>query len=112
MEMNPLLRSALFSIARWALAIVAGWFVRKGIVTDANATEYVAAGAMALVSLAWSIWKNRQHLIEKMTALALPRGSTPRDLKMVMASGCTADPSTGPDQAPEIPLPDKGAGAL
>ncbi len=100
--MNPLLTSALLSVLRWVLTIGAGWFVRKGIWTDANATEYVAAAAMGLISLGWSIWNKRKDLIARMTALAMPMGSTPADLHETIAAGLTASLSTPHDQTPVI----------
>ena len=57
--MNPVLQSALSSILRAALMVGAGWFVRKGIWTDANATEYVSAAVVAIMALVYSIYKNR-----------------------------------------------------
>ncbi len=103
--MNPLLSAALSSILRAVLMVLAGWFVRKGIWTDANATEYVSAAVVALLALGWSLWTRRAELIAKMTALAMPHGSTPADLHDVLKAGITADPNTPSDLAPRLTTP-------
>ena len=52
--MNPVFVAAITSILRWALAIGAGYLVKAGIWTQGDATSYVAAAALAILSLAWS----------------------------------------------------------
>lgn len=49
------------SLARWGLTIIATYFVNKGIITDHDAGEYITAGAMAIVALAWSLYQKYQH---------------------------------------------------
>ncbi len=64
--MPPMLQAALGSILRWGLALLAGHLVKAGVWTSADAQVYVAAGALALISLGWSLfekWKRHElHL--------------------------------------------------
>lgn len=74
--MNPLLAQALGAIFRLLLAGVAGFLVQHGIWTQADATQYVAAAALALVALAWSLWQKYKSRIHFLTALEMPAGTT------------------------------------
>lgn len=78
--MNPLLQAALAAIVRWVLAIGAGWIVSHGIWSASDAEDYVAAAALALVALGWSLYQKwrQSHAIQ--VALSLPVGSTEADL--------------------------------
>jgi hypothetical protein len=85
--MNPLLVEALASIFRWGLALLAGYLVKAGI-WDASAAEtYVAAAAIALVNLGWSLWQKYRSRIAFLTALDMRSGSTESDVKAVIAAG-------------------------
>lgn len=100
--MNPLLQSALLAILRWALTIASGWFVRKGIWTDANAAEYVTAGAVALVTVGWSVWNKINWHIKFNTALAMPKGSTPDEVTKTIDNKMGASATTGSDVSPRL----------
>lgn len=78
--MNPILQAALASVVRWLLAICAGWLVKAGIWTESDAANYVAAGALALIALGWSLWHKSAVRRRIDTALELPAGSTPEQL--------------------------------
>jgi hypothetical protein len=100
--MNPLAVEALGSFFRWGLMILAAGIVKHGIWTQGDATSYVAAASIALVTLVWSIWNKRQWLIDRVMALAMPKGSTIAGLKSAQASGQTADPNTPHDATPKL----------
>jgi hypothetical protein len=74
--MNPLLAQALGAIVRWLLAFVSGWLVQRGIWTEADATQYVAAAAIAIVALGWSLWQKYKSRIHFRAALEMPAGTT------------------------------------
>lgn len=78
--MNPILQAALASILRWALAIGAGFLVKAGIWTEGDAANYVAAGALALLALAWSLYHKYKTRSKILTALTMPEGSTEDEL--------------------------------
>ena len=79
--MNPVLQAALGSILRHFLTIAAGYLVAQGIWTQEEAMTYVAAAALGLLGVGWSVWqKSKAHaLIEK--ALDMPQGSSLEQLK-------------------------------
>ena len=52
--MNPLFVDALKSILIWLLTFGSGWLVSHGVWTSANATVYVSAAAMGILSLGWA----------------------------------------------------------
>jgi len=85
--MNPLLQAALGSIVRWVLAFVAGWLVQHGIWTQADAETYVAAAALAVVGLLWSLWQKYRTSIVISTALSLPAGSSEEKLAETVSRG-------------------------
>lgn len=92
--MNPILLSALGSILRWLFAIGAGYFVQKGIWTDADAVAYVSAAALGLLSLGWSLYNKYRGRIKFLTALDMPQGATEADVKAKVDAGLGA-PITG-----------------
>ena len=55
--------AALTSLARWALMLGAAELVKHGIWTAGDASSYVAAGAVAIVSLGWSQWDKYKSLV-------------------------------------------------
>ena len=79
--MNPVLQAALGSILRHFLTIASGYLVAHGIWTQEEAMTYVAAAALGLLGVGWSVWqKSKTHaLIEK--ALDMPQGSSLDQLK-------------------------------
>jgi hypothetical protein len=99
--MNPVLQQAALSILRWGLTLFAGWLTQHGW-SDANAPEYITAGAVALLALGWSIWQKYHAQVVTMTALAMPKGSTPEDLHESVTLGNVADANTPKDQTPVI----------
>jgi hypothetical protein len=84
---NPILSSALGSILRYGLMILATFLVKKGIWTESAAEGYVEAAVVALLALGWSYWKIHANRIKLLTALTMPEGSTENDVKAVIASG-------------------------
>ncbi len=88
--MNPILLSALGSILRWLFAIGAGYLVQRGIWTDADATAYVSAAALGLLSLAWSLYNKYRGRVKFLTALDMPVGATEAEVKTKVDAGLGA----------------------
>lgn len=65
----------------------AGWLVQHGVWTEADATTYVAAAAMALVALGWSLWSKYRGRVKLLTALTMPQGTTEGQVKAHIAGG-------------------------
>jgi len=85
--MNPVLQAALGSILRWALALGAGYLVERGVWSEGEATTYVGATVLALLSLLWSLWAKYHDRIKFLTALDMHAGATEADVKAVIADG-------------------------
>lgn len=85
--MNPLLAQALGSIFRWLLAIAAGYFVQHGIWSQSAADNYVAAAALALASLVWSLWQKYKSRLHFLTALSLPAGTEEDTVRAEVKAG-------------------------
>lgn len=95
--MNPILSAALGSLIRWVLAIGAGYFVEHGLWTQADATIYVTAAALGVLSLGWSLWVKYRGRITFLTALEMPKGATEADVKATIAEGGGASLTTTKD---------------
>ncbi len=83
--MNPLLQQALLSILRWAMAILAGYLVKAGIWTASDATTYVAAGSLALISLVWTQRAIIGSRLKLLMALMHPELNTENEVKAKIA---------------------------
>ena len=103
--MNPLLVEALGSIVRAGLNIVAGYLVTAGIWTSGDAEKYVAAAALAVISIGWSVWQKYGMRGKLVTALALPSGVTENEAHRVWKDeGVKTPPVTLPKDEPPAPL--------
>lgn len=103
--MNPMAVAAITSILRWGLAIGAGYFVHKGIWTSSDATTYVEAAALGIVSLAWAQRAWFVARVKFLTALWMPHGSTENDVNARIAAKLqTPAISTPANSAPGVPL--------
>jgi hypothetical protein len=85
-NMSPVLVSALGSIIRWALGLAAGYLVKAGVWAAPDAETYVAAATLAVLALGWSLWEKSKARQKIAVALSLPAGSTPEDVKAVIAN--------------------------
>lgn len=94
--MNPILQEALGSILRWGLAAGAGWLVEHGVWTSGNASVYVSAGTIALLSLGWSLWNKYKGRIKLLTALTMPAGTTEAGLQAQIKAGVPTPAVTTP----------------
>lgn len=62
--MNPLLQAAIGSIIRFGLAALAGHLVKAGVWTSADASMYVGAATLGVISLGWSLYlKVKDHTL-------------------------------------------------
>ena len=98
--MNPIAQSAIGSILRYGLMILATYLVKHGIWSESAAEGYVEAAVVALLALAWSWWKIHGNRIKILTALTMPQGSTEDDLKVQVATGSVPSVMTPTNQVP------------
>jgi hypothetical protein len=78
--MNPLLTQALGSIIRWGLAFLAGYLIEAGIWTKDDAESYIAAAALAIIGLGWSLWLKYRDRIKFLNALDAKPGTLEKDI--------------------------------
>ena len=105
--MNPLLREAIESVVRSFLKIGAGYLVEHGIWTQASATTYVEAAALALVGFGWSYWATYASRLKLMVAAAFA-GLSENQIKEHIAASVAPLPAvtTLPTVVPmAIPIP-------
>ena len=99
--MNPIVQEALGSVIRFALAIVAGYMVKAGIWSASDATTYVTAATLGLLSLGWSLWQKYRGRLVLLTALAMPAGKTENEAIDRVVSGAPVPiVTTLPDVVP------------
>jgi arginine exporter protein ArgO len=102
--MPPLLQSAIGSVLRYLLTIIAvKVFVSHGVWTNAAAEAYVEGGVIFLLAFGWSMWKNYTQHRKVLTALAMPGGSTQDDLDTQILTKATPSISTPVNQTPVLP---------
>lgn len=102
--MNPLVQEALGSILRFGLAIGAEWLVEHGVWTQGNASIYVTAASLGILSLGWSFWSKYKSRIHLLTALTMPPGTTEAALRAQIKAGLPTPAVTTPkDSVPGVP---------
>lgn len=105
--MNPILQAALTSIVRWLLAVGAGYLVKAKVWSDSDATTYVTAGALAIITIGWSLWEKYRERSKLLTALMMPALSTEDELKARVKTGVTPSILTPSNTIPGIPIASK-----
>lgn len=86
MDPKDIIKSYIAGIVRLALAGVAGYSVKKGLVDQDTATAAIGAVTTGVIAVAWSLY-NKYGVQQKVSAaLGLPAGSTPEQLKASIAN--------------------------
>jgi hypothetical protein len=83
---------ALGSIVRAGLQMLAGYLVSAGIWTGSEAKTYVAAAALALISIGWSLWQKYGMRMKLVTALATPMGRSEATVARMVANPALQKP--------------------
>jgi hypothetical protein len=95
-----MLDEAMGSIVRWALTFLAGWFVQRGIWSQADATQYVTAGSVALVTLGWSLWQKYAARVKLVMALSAHLPMSEETLEKRIEAGGVPSTTTPKDVVP------------
>ncbi len=102
--MNPMAEEAIKSIVRAGLMFLAGYLVHAGIWTEADATKYVSAASLGIISIAWSQRAWFLSRLKLMTALTMPPGTTEDDVTQKIKSGAPIPTvKTPPNTVPGVP---------
>jgi len=89
--MNPtsITNQWLTSLVRMALALVGGFLIRKGFVDSSLWEATVGAIVGGVITAFWALWEKYQVKKHVLTALDMPRGSTPGQLEDQVATNPT-----------------------
>jgi membrane protein DedA with SNARE-associated domain len=85
--MKHLVSAAVGSILRAGLMFCAGWLVQHSVWSESEASTYVNAAVMVLLSLGWSLWAHYKGRVKFLTALELPSYATEADVTAAIANG-------------------------
>lgn len=107
--LNPLAAAAIGSVLRFGLAAVFGYFVRKGIWTDAEASTYITAAVSGLLALGWGLYNKYKGRVKLLTALATPHPTTEAHVEQMVANGQAPPASLPKDRTPYLQEPSRGA---
>lgn len=99
--MNPILSAAIGSILRWAFALGAGYLVKAGVWSGSEAETYVTAGALAALTLGWSLWRNSTGRVKLLTALHWANTTEDALHGYIAVGGATPPTSTPKDTVPQ-----------
>ena len=99
-HLNPMAQEALASVVRSILKLGAGYLVARGVWAPDDASNYVAAGALAIVGLGWSYWTTYQSRRKLVTALASPTMLTEAQVQTRVAHGMAPSIATPKDEVP------------
>lgn len=102
--MNPILQSALGSIIRYFLIIVAAFLVKKGIWTQSAMEGYVEAAVVGILTLLWMIWTHYKNRIKFLTAL-MPGPKTEAEVDNHISSGAATPDVSTPKNTIPVPKP-------
>jgi hypothetical protein len=81
-----LIKAIIGGLVRYALSGVVGWLIARRILTPAQAPALLNAITLAVITVAWGTWRKYKIRKRIKAALALPAGSTPRQLDREMKS--------------------------
>ena len=98
--MNPMMQEALASVVRSILKLGAGYLVARGVWAPDDASNYVAAGALAIVGLGWSYWTTYQSRRKLVTALSADVRLTEEQVQTRIAHGMAPSTATPKDTVP------------
>jgi hypothetical protein len=79
--MNPVIKAMLASLLRHGLTSFGSILVARGVWTDAEAAESLAALALLIVSLVWGLFQKYAAHLLILDALDAPGGTTLDELK-------------------------------
>lgn len=85
--MNPLLADAVGSVIRFALAGVFGYLVTKGVWTEAQASAFLSAAVVGLLTLGWALWTRYRSRVKFLTAAATPYAVSEHQVEKMISDG-------------------------
>lgn len=82
------------SVVRFLLAGVTGYLVRKGVIDNSLGEEVLAAAAIGIPTLLWSLWQKYKERLKFLKALDVPAGTSERQVEIALKSGLNPPSST------------------
>ena len=93
MDLTKIINLWITSLVRLAIAGVGGYFVRKGVVDQSLWEATAAALVTGAIAGFWALWEKYQVKKHILTALAMPRYSTPAQLQEQVKTDPVTQPS-------------------
>lgn len=87
MDLNPFVKEAAMSILRKVLTGAAGVLVGYGVWSDKEAVSYVTGLSVFLIAAGWGYMQQKWNRSKLVTSLAMPAGSTEKDVETLINSG-------------------------
>jgi hypothetical protein len=78
---NTLQQQFLGALVRWGLTLLSGWLMARGTLKEGVSEEVIAATALAVPPLLWSLWQKAKARLAFKVALTLPAGAQEADVK-------------------------------
>ena len=100
--MNPFYRSLIMSLIRHGLTILGGALIARGVLTQADVTQYTEALVPILIGLGGSFYKTYTDRQKLLTAIATPTVETEAEVELVMATGPVPPVTTAKTAVPTI----------
>ena len=105
--MNPFVKSLLMSVARYTLTALATWLVTHGVIQAEQADSFVTpevligvvTGLSVMAAMVRAKFVERQ---EKLTGMAMPKGTTEAEVKEAVRQGVAPSVTTPPDSKPVL----------
>jgi hypothetical protein len=85
--MNPLFQEALGAILRHFLTGAAAYLVARGIWSETEAQQYVAAAVLGLIGLGWTFWQKYKMRSKFLAALVSEPGLTENQVEALAKNG-------------------------
>jgi hypothetical protein len=99
-----MIQSAIGSLLRYGLMILATYLVKHGVWTQSAAEGYVEAAVTALLALGWSWWKIHANRIKLLVAL-MPGAKTEDEVIAHIAAGLPVPSVLTPSNTvPGVPI--------
>ena len=101
--MPILLQSAIGTFLRAGLMVLATWLTKHGICSDSDASKYVDASVVALLTIGWGLYQKYQSRVKFLTAL-MPGPKTEDEVNAHIVSGAvTPSVFTPTNTVPGVP---------
>lgn len=101
--MNPFIQQVVMSVVRHLLTMGAMYLVTEGLLTEADALQYVGAASLAIVGFGAAIYQKFTAQRKLLTAAASPGQLTEKAIEAKVAAGDAPSVMTSKTEVPSMP---------